>query len=271
MLVGVHGLQANTRERGLVTAQDQHQDAADQHDDKHFEAGGGQAGRHGEDQQFHHPNRHEGRQHAEHPAVGEGDGGDEDRDDARGQQGDLVLDRPQEGHGQGHRGSAGEIERHARPVKTSAQQQKRHRDQARAGDDPDDIPVAQDAGAERASPEQIAQDQPQHDGCDMCQHQHGHQVCGRALLGTLDARAGSDQALPQRPRAVLFQAVPPLLMDLAVRQSIRTATATNSLACASAGCLPIMVPQLWVKRSAFCWQFPVVALILADFALQCPA
>jgi hypothetical protein len=60
-------------------------------------------------------------------------------------------------------------------------------------------------------------------------------------------------------------------MDLAVRQSIRTATATNSLACASAGCLPIMVPQLWVKRSAFCWQFPVVALILADFALQCPA
>jgi hypothetical protein len=49
----------------------------------------------------------------------------------------------------------------------------------------------------------------------MCQHQHGHQVCGRALLGTLDARAGSDQALPQRALAVFVQSVSPWLSILA--------------------------------------------------------
>jgi Cytosine/adenosine deaminases len=78
----------------------------------------------------------------------------------------------------------------------------------------------------------------------MGQHQHGHQTCGRALFGALYARAGSDQALPQRSLAIFVQSVPPWLLNLAERQLNFTATAPNSPACASVGCPRIMVPRL---------------------------
>jgi hypothetical protein len=76
----------------------------------------------------------------------------------------------------------------------------------------------------------------------MGQHQHGHQTCGHALLGALDARTGSDEALPQRDLAVFVQSVPPWLLILAARHSNCTAKDMSSPACASAVCSPTMVP-----------------------------